>query len=135
MVDEMRKVLIVDDEERIRDMYVRALVEEGFLVRKAADAGLATNILIREEMDIVLLDIKMPEINGQIMFDVIREYDPTLKIIVCSVYHLETQRIMIPGADGYHNKTHGISILIEKINGVLNKQMIPAIDFLQSHPL
>ena len=95
-----KRILIVEDEPHIRENYVKLFSKgdnELFDVLEAPDAVKATNLLIREKVDLVLLDIKIPEINGQKIFEVIREYDPTLKVIVVSVYPEERQKELIPG--------------------------------------
>ena len=109
------RILIVDDEERIRNIYTRLFVERGFIVRQASDAVKATNILIRDNIGIVLLDIKMPEINGKTMFEVIEEYDPDIKVIISSVYSIDKQKRMIPKAADYFDKSQGLTILLNKI--------------------
>lgn len=111
----MKRILIIDDEQRIRDVYIRILVEEGFLVRQASDAKRAFNIMIREKIDLILLDINMPEINGGTMMEVIREFDPNLKVIVASVYPIDRQREIISGAYNYHDKSEGLIPLLQKI--------------------
>lgn len=111
----MKKILIIDDEEKIRELYIRVLVEEGFIVRQASDAKRAFNLMIREPMDLILLDIKMPEINGKTMMEVIQEFDPNLKVIVTSVYPIDRQKEMIPGALNYHDKSDGLVLLLLKI--------------------
>ncbi len=114
-MDATKKVLIVDDEEKIREMYIRMFVEAGFIVRWAADGQAAINVLIREKIDLVLLDIKMPEVDGKTMFEVIREYDPDMKIIVSSVYPIERQKQLIPNAKDYYDKSQGLNTLLEKV--------------------
>ncbi len=123
----MKKILIIDDEDRIREIYIRILVEEGFLVRQASDAKRAFNIMIREPMDLILLDIKMPEINGKTMMEVIKEFDPNMKVIVTSVYPLERQKDMIPGATNYHDKSDGLVSLLVKIIEVLKDKESPTL--------
>jgi DNA-binding NtrC family response regulator len=110
------KVLIVDDELRVGNMYLRVLVEEGFVVRFAEDATKALNYLIREEIDLVLLDINMPGVNGKSIFEIIRVYDPSMKVIVLSAYPLHVQKKMIPQAFDYHDKSDTHSNLLEKIH-------------------
>jgi DNA-binding NtrC family response regulator len=114
-VEKKKKILIIDDEPRIRDLYMRVLEEAGFEAKWAPDAQEATNILIREHVDLVLLDINMPGVEGRTMFEVIQEYDPQLKVIVASVYPLHVQKVMIPHAFDYHDKSHGSVSLLEKI--------------------
>ena len=87
-----------------------------FKIVEADNAEDGTECLIRENnFDLVLLDIRMPEINGQVMFDVIREYSPKMKVIVASVFPIEEQKRMIPFADDYYDKSTGLIKLMEKV--------------------
>jgi len=116
----MKKILIIDDERRIGQSYMALLSEEGFEAKHASSAQEATNLLIREHFDLVLLDINMPEVDGKVMYEVIREYDRQMKVIVSSVYPVEDQIQSILGASAYHNKSQGVDILIAKIKQVLD---------------
>lgn len=115
----MKKVLIIEDEQRIVDIYVRLLVSAGFIVRFANTAQRATNILVCEEIDLVLLDIKMPGISGQTIFEIIEEYDPNIKVIVSSVYPIEKQKELIPRAYNYYDKSEGSMNLLAKVQNSL----------------
>ena len=115
----MKKVLIIDDEERILDIYLRLLVTAGLIVRRAPDAQTATNILVRESIDLILLDIKMPKIDGRTMYEIITEYDPNIKIIVSSVYPVTKQKELIPLAADYYDKSEGSIALLEKVQHAL----------------
>lgn len=109
----MKKILIIDDEDRIRDIYCRLFVQAGIIVRKAKNATEATNIMIREEIDLVLLDIRMAIVDGREMFDIIKEYNPLGKVIISSVYPVEKQRELIPKALDYYDKSDGPIKLLE----------------------
>ena len=115
----MRKLLIIDDEDKIRDIYCRLFVQAGIIVRRAKNAVEATNIMIREDMDLILLDIKMSMIDGCTMFDVIKEYNPDLRVIVSSVYPVEKQRELIPQALDYYDKSDGPVKLLEKVINIM----------------
>jgi two-component system, response regulator, stage 0 sporulation protein F len=115
----MKKILIIDDEERIRDIYVRLFVQAGIIVRRAKDAQQATNIIVREDIDLILLDIKMPMVDGRTMFEIIEEYNPRAKVIVSSVYPIEKQRKMVPRAIDYYDKSEGPLRLLEKVLNTL----------------
>ncbi|MCM8813069.1 MAG: response regulator [Candidatus Omnitrophica bacterium] len=115
----MKKILIIDDEPKIGQSYVRLLAEEGYTVKYALSAQAATNLMIREPFDLVLLDINMPEVDGKVMYEVVREYDRDLKVIVSSVHSIEDQIVGIPGATAYHNKAQGVEQLLTKIKEVL----------------
>jgi len=116
----VKRILIIDDERRIGQSYMVLLTEEGFEVRHASSAQEATNLLIREHYDLVLLDINMPEVGGKVMYEVIREYDRNIKVIVSSVYPIEEQVQSILGASAYHNKSQGVDILVAKVKEVLD---------------
>ena len=116
----MKRILIVEDEQRIGQSYSKLLSEEGYDTRHASNAREATSLLIREHFDLVLLDINMPDVGGKVMYDVIREYDRNMKVIVSSVYPVEEQVQVILGAVDYHNKSQGIDVLVAKIKKVLD---------------
>ena len=78
----MTKILIVDDEERIRSIYRDLLVSEGYDIIEATDANNANDRLLKEDVDLVLLDIKMPNIDGGIMHDVIKMFHRKCKVII-----------------------------------------------------
>ena len=116
----MKKVLIVEDEPRIRSMYCDLLTTCGMEVREASNAWEAADTLISEKLDLVLLDLKLPCIDGKDFFDMIREHDPNMKIIISSVQPIEKQKQLVPGALAYFDKSHGTYALLEKVNDVLN---------------
>ena len=115
----MKRILIVEDEQAMRDMYSRLLRSVGWKVVDVGDARGATNILIRKELDLILLDINIPEVDGQQMFEVIKEYDSNLKIIICSVYPIDKQKRMIPQATDYYDKSQGPFVLLTKVYNAL----------------
>lgn len=115
----MKKILVLDDEERIREIYVRLLTSEGYHVMEASSAVDANEILKRENFDLMLLDIKMPNVNGSVIYDVIEQFHRNLKVIVASVYPLDVQKRMIPDAYDYYDKSQGINLLVRKINRAL----------------
>lgn len=59
-----KKILLVEDEDFIRDLYVRQLSKAGFLVKFAIDGQSGLNMLSQEKFDLLLLDIMLPGING-----------------------------------------------------------------------
>ena len=115
----MKKILVMDDEDRIRNIYVRLLTLEGYKVTGAQTALDAHDILKRESMDLILLDIKMPKVSGSVVYDVIEQFHRNLKVIVASVYPLEIQKRAVPGAWDYYDKSEGIEILLNKVKMAL----------------
>lgn len=119
----MHKILVVDDEEKIRRIYKGLLAFERYAPLTASDARSAIELLEREkDVCLVLLDINMPLLNGASLYRVIREvYGRSVKVIVSSVYPLEKQRGLVPGADDYYDKSQGTEVLLVKIKGVLQR--------------
>ena len=117
----MRKVLIVDDEKKIREVYKKFLSQENFEVLEAENGEQASLMLILErDVALVLLDIRMPVVNGAALFDIIKLQSPAAKVIVASVYPLDDQRRVIAGADGFFDKSEGIDTLLTRIKKVLS---------------
>jgi signal transduction histidine kinase len=82
----MRSVLIADDEQVIRDLFVKLLNREGYVVSTAVD-GLETLEKIRKDsFNVVILDLKMPKMGGMELLDKIRALNEDLMIIVVTGY-------------------------------------------------
>ena len=120
----MKKILIVDDEKKIRKIYSGLLMGEGFEVIERSNAMEASETLVREKVDIVLLDINMPEVDGSILYEIMQLFHKRVKIIVTSVYPLDEQKRLIAEAADYYDKSQGIDILISKINKVLESGQV-----------
>ncbi len=117
----MRNILIIDDEAKFRKRFRKLLREAGFKVRQAPDAVEVANSLMRysRELDLVLLDINMAEVDGRDTFDIINEYAPNIPILVTSVYPLQEQRLRIPRANDYFDKSDSDDILLKKVKKLL----------------
>jgi DNA-binding NtrC family response regulator len=76
------KLLIVDDEEDFLESSARALSRRGFDVHTAQDGATALALLARLDFDVVVLDLKMPGIDGEGVFDRIRADNPALPVIM-----------------------------------------------------
>lgn len=125
----MKTILIIDDEARIREIYKKVIKTASPIeirILEADNAEDATEYLIREELNLVLLDINMPRIKGDVMADVIREYNPNLKLIVASVYPIEYQKRLIPFATDYYDKSLNLIKFLEKLTELLEPPSEPA---------
>ena len=67
------KILVADDEKEIRDLLEIYLINEGYKVIKAQDGQEALDIIDKEEIDLLVLDIMMPRVNGIEVCKKIRE--------------------------------------------------------------
>lgn len=117
----MRNILVVDDEREIRKKYKTLLKSEGFKVFEAPDAIEVANLLMRESssLDLIVLDINIKEVDGRDIFDIIDQYNPTLPILISSVHPLQDQKLKIPRATDYHNKSDGEKVLLKKVKKIL----------------
>lgn len=97
------------------------LASEGYRIIEAADAICANEILKTEDIDLILLDIKMPEIDGTILYEVTKLFHRQVKVIVSSVYPIDEQRQLVAEAADYHDKSQGADILLTKIKKALKE--------------
>ena len=115
------KILIVEDEKKIRELYKKLLTAEGFQVLEAENGEEATVILLQDkEVDLFLLDIHVPVVDGAAFFDAVKLFNPHAKIVVSSIYPVEEQRRLIENADAYFDKAEGEAVLLDRVKKVLN---------------
>jgi two-component system OmpR family response regulator len=115
-------VLVVDDESHIRDVVQYALEREGFRVLCVADGRQALDLLKREAVDLVVLDILMPELDGLSVCRKIREQGQ-LPIIFLSSRTDEVDRILglELGGDDYMTKPFSPRELATRVKTVLRR--------------
>ncbi|MDD5762744.1 MAG: response regulator, partial [bacterium] len=116
-------ILLVDDEASLIDLGTQMLEHLGFTVLTAAD-GLKAVDLYRErckEIDLVLLDLTMPNMDGARAFDELRRLDPDVRIVLVSGYSLEDVAVRFQGKDldGVLQKPYTLAKLEESLAGLL----------------
>jgi signal transduction histidine kinase len=82
----MKKILIVDDDEIVRFALEEALSGKGFLTSQAADGNTALDCFLREQPDAVLLDLRMPGMDGIAVLKELRRADPDVPVIMITAY-------------------------------------------------
>jgi DNA-binding NtrC family response regulator len=118
----MKNILIVDDESRIRRVYRLLLTSNGYKTFEAMNAIEAKEILVQERIDLILLDIYMPDVNGTELYDVMQLFHRDVKTIVCSAFPVSTQSHLIKKATAYYDKTRSIEELFSLINEALSEE-------------
>ena len=76
------RILVVDDEERIRDAVKRALERVGYVVETSLNGGETLEKIQKDSFDMVICDIKMPGMDGVTLLDRIKEYDPSMMVLM-----------------------------------------------------
>ncbi|HRK37208.1 MAG TPA: two-component system response regulator OmpR [Burkholderiaceae bacterium] len=118
------KILIVDDDERIRDLLRRYLTQQGF-VAIVADGGVAMNkVMQREGVDLIILDLMMPGEDGLSICKRLRAAGERTPIIMLTAKGDETDRIigLEVGADDYLPKPFNPRELLARIHAVLRRR-------------
>ncbi|MFH1156242.1 MAG: sigma-54 dependent transcriptional regulator [Pseudomonadota bacterium] len=82
----MKNILVVDDEEIIRDNLERILTEEHYRVSTVATGRQGLDFISQNDIDLVLLDLNLPDINGLDVLKQARELDPDLLVIIITGY-------------------------------------------------
>lgn len=82
----LKKILIIDDEEKIRTLLSRIIGLEGFDVQQAGDCKTGLNKLEREDFDVILCDVKLPDGNGVELTKKIKDKFPLVEIILLTAY-------------------------------------------------
>lgn len=123
----MESVLIIDDEEDIRDILSYNLKKEGFKVYTASNGKDGIEIARNSQPDIVILDVMMPEMDGIEVCDVLRK-DPTTKHIrICFLTARSEDYSQIAGldagADDYVSKPIKPRVLISRLKALLRRNV------------
>ena len=116
--------LFIDDEDMILQVGSQMLNALGYTVLTSASGSEGVEILKeqREQVDLVILDMVMPDMSGMETFDALREIDPDVKVLLSSGYSAEgpANEIMKKGCNGFIQKPFNISELSSKINSVMD---------------
>ena len=86
MKQDSYRVLIIDDEEKLRSLLARIISLEGFEVMQAGDARSGIKKLEQQPADIVLCDVKLPDAGGVELVRTIREKYPATEVILLTAY-------------------------------------------------
>ncbi len=128
---ETNRVLVVEDEELIREMLQLALTEEGYSVTAVADGRAALGLLLQTEpnqqvtpFDLVILDLMLPQVNGLDLCRLLRRQGNATPILILSARGSETDRVLglEVGADDYLVKPFSTRELIARCRALLRRQ-------------
>ena len=120
------KVLVVDDEENVRFLYEQELIDEGYQTVLASDGKECLEKVAAEKPDVILLDIRMPRMDGLEAIGKIIELNKNIPIIINSAYSTYKDDFMSWAADAYVVKSYDLDTLKTTIRDVLVKKNDPA---------
>ncbi|MFH0814452.1 MAG: response regulator, partial [Pseudomonadota bacterium] len=119
-------VLLVDDEAMIREVGKELLEFLGYTVLVAKSGGEAVEVYRenKDKIDLVILDMIMPEMGGGEVYIKLKEINPDIKVLLSSGYSINGQakKIMERGCDGFIPKPFEVKELSQKIREVLDKK-------------
>ena len=127
----MTKVMVVEDDAALREIYSIRITAEGYEVVSAGDGEEALAVAVREKPNLILSDVMMPKISGFDMLDILRATPETasIKIIMMTALSSDDQRQRGErlGADRYLVKSQvGIEDVVNAIHEVLGDRPAPA---------
>jgi two-component system, OmpR family, response regulator len=119
-----QKVLVVDDDPEIVELFVDVLDRDGRFEVKTAGTGYDAGVLTQEFVpDLIILDYMLPDINGNVVCQTIRqkpEFEQTKIVIVSGVVNQdEINDLLKSGADEFVKKPFNIEKLIQRIGELL----------------
>lgn len=121
------RILYIEDEPGNRMLVRRVLEAEGFSVAEATDglAGLEMAAKMHKELDLILLDINLPEIDG---YDLAKRFRDTpglqnvpILAVTANVMHGDRERTLEAGCDGYIQKPIDVDLLPNQVMAALKK--------------
>ena len=120
----MTKLMLVEDDTSLREIYSIRLAAEGYEIISAGDGEEALAIAVKEKPDLILSDVMMPKISGFDMLDILRSTPETkdIKVVMMTALSSEDQRKRgeALGADRYLVKSQvGIEDVVNVIHEVL----------------
>ncbi len=120
---ERRKVLMVDDEERMRKLVRDFLVKKDFQVLEAGDGEEAIDVFFADKkIDLVILDVMMPKMNGWEVLETIRKYSKVPVILLTAkAEERDELRGFELGVDEYITKPFSPKILVARVEALLRR--------------
>lgn len=118
------KVLIVDDDARLRELLSRYLLEQGFTVKTVQDGTAMDRALHREHFDLMVLDLMLPGEDGLAICRRLRSAENTMPIVMLTAKGDEVDRIigLEMGADDYLPKPFNPRELVARIHAVMRRR-------------
>ena len=118
-------ILLAEDEEASRFLYYEELSEEGYRVLTAANGLQVLGFLEDDKVDLLLTDIKMPDMHAMEMIPIVRQDFPDLPILVASAFKGMEDDFALQGFNisGFYTKPVDISLMKKRIEEILSSRV------------
>lgn len=119
----MKTLLVVEDEEPIRKGLEDAFIEEGFKVITADDGVKGYELVLAKKPDLLVLDIRLPGMNGLELCKKIRSESKQIPVIMLTAKSTETDKVtgLELGADDYVTKPFSVRELVSRVKALLRR--------------
>ncbi len=118
----MYKILVVEDEKHQRELYTMELQDEGYEVDQASNGKDAVEKVKNNKYDLVILDIRMPEMDGIEALGKILSRDKKIPVVIYTAYSNYKSNFMTWTADAYVTKSSNLEELKSKISEILSSR-------------
>lgn len=120
------KIVVIDDEVQIRRMLRIALASEGYEVTEAEDGSRGIAAVVRQQPDLVILDLGLPDRDGHSVLDELRSWS-TVPVIVLSVRNQDKEKVaaLDAGAQDYVTKPFSVQELLARVRANLRDHLKP----------
>ena len=123
----MFKVLVVEDDRDLRQLFARVLQRSGYETLEAGDGQQALEVLEREYVDVIISDIMMPVMDGYELVRSLREADMNMPVLMITAKDAfdDMRRGFLSGTDDYMIKPVNVNEMVLRVGALLRRaQMI-----------
>ncbi len=119
----MFKILVVEDDKELCQLFCRVLTREGYLAFSASDGEEALKILDREYIDLIISDIMMPNMDGYELTKAVREAENNIPILLITAKDSfdDMRKGFALGTDDYMVKPVNVNELLLRVNALLRR--------------
>jgi len=111
------RILVVEDDDDFRDLAVKVLTRRGYDVSVAVNGTTGVDRALADATDLVLMDLRVPELDGWEATRRIKAIKPSLPVVACSANVMQTDidRAQAAGCDAFLGKPYQVSELITTV--------------------
>lgn len=119
------QIVLIEDDKAIQNLLKIALKQEGYEVYAASSAQEGVNYVVRNVVDLILLDLGLPDADGRTVIDTVRSFSSTLPIIVVSARDGEDEKVrcLDAGVNDYVQKPFSTAELLARVRACLRNRI------------